>query len=353
MNAGGAPLLAVEGLRVTVGGPERDRALIDGVGFELRRGATLGLVGESGAGKTLIALALLGLTGPGTRVSGRALLDGEDLLALDADGRRAVRGRRIGMVFQDPLGALHPLRRVGTQVAEALRAHRLVPRERINVRAQELLERVGLADARRAYPSQLSGGMRQRVMLAMALANEPDLLIADEPTSALDVTLQAQVLALMAELQSELGMAVLLISHDLGVVAGTADEVAVMYAGRVVECAPARVLFAEPAHPYTWGLLGSLPAVHGPRPPRLATIPGAPPSPGNPPAGCRFHPRCAFVAERHRHVEPALGGDGLRAGHMAACLLAPDVRRRLWELLRDGATPEEARTTAGLSGPAS
>jgi len=193
MNAGGAPLLAVEGLRVTVGGPERDRALVDGVGFELRRGATLGLVGESGAGKTLIALALLGLTGPGTRVSGRALLDGEDLLALDADGRRAVRGRRIGMVFQDPLGALHPLRRVGTQVAEALRAHRLVPRERINVRAQELLERVGLADARRAYPSQLSGGMRQRVMLAMALANEPDLLIADEPTSALDVTLQAQV----------------------------------------------------------------------------------------------------------------------------------------------------------------
>ena len=331
MNAGGAPLLAVEGLRVTVGGPERDRALVDGVGFELRRGATLGLVGESGAGKTLIALALLGLTGPGTRVSGRALLDGEDLLALDADGRRAVRGRRIGMVFQDPLGALHPLRRVGTQVAEALRAHRLVPRERINVRAQELLERVGLADARRAYPSQLSGGMRQRVMLAMALANEPDLLIADEPTSALDVSVQASVLNLLADLQRDIGFACLFITHDLSAVEYLADTIAVMYLGQLVEQGSRERVFARPAHPYTQALLAAAPIADPPRQRvRKPVLLGDDlPSAMDPPPGCRFNTRCPLAVERCRTEVPAFTpiGDGNAACHFVhPDGTGPDIR---------------------------
>jgi peptide/nickel transport system ATP-binding protein len=332
------PALRVEDLRVAFDLRDGRLQAVDGVSFAVARGRTLGIVGESGSGKTVAAMTAMGLLGgPRVRVSGRVLLAGEDLLAAAPERLRALRGAAIAMVFQDPLSALHPLLRVGAQIAEAVRAHGgrdRISRDAARARAIELLEQVAIPDARRrvdAYPHELSGGMRQRAMIAMALANEPRVLIADEPTTALDVTVQAQILALLRRLRDELGMAMVLITHDLGVVAETADEVAVMYAGRIVEQAPAGELFAAPQHPYTWGLLRSMPRLEAEADMELVPIPGRPPSLIHPPSGCRFHPRCPYARERHRSVDPPLVALAGAPEHRVACLLSEAERRAIWK----------------------
>ncbi len=340
------PLLRVEDLRVEF--PSEDGVVhaVDGISYEVHGGRTLGIVGESGSGKTVSSLTTLGLTRrQGARISGRILFEGQDLVTLPEERLRAIRGNDIAMIFQDPLSSLHPLYRVGRQLIEAVRAHRDVSRAQARERAVELLGLVGIPDpARRVdeFPHEFSGGMRQRAMIAMALANEPKLLIADEPTTALDVTVQAQILALMERLQRELGMAIVIITHDLGVVAEMADEIAVMYAGRIVETTTAARLFAAPEHPYTWGLLKSIPTLSGPREEDLVPIPGAPPSLISRPSGCRFHPRCPYVQPKHTRVDPPLEPLADEPGHSVACLLESSVRRDLWQQLRAGRTPEQA-----------
>ena len=329
------PLLRVEDLRVSYETEDGKVQAVDGITYELGRGRTLGIVGESGSGKTVAALSVLGLTrAEGASVSGRVELAGwGDLLALDERELRKVRGNEVAMVFQDPLSSLHPLYRVGAQIVEAIRAHRDVPKSAARAQAIELLELVGIPDPNKrvdAYPHELSGGQRQRVMIAMALCNDPKLLIADEPTTALDVTVQAQILGLLARLQRERGMAIVLVTHDLGVVADMADEIAVMYAGQIVESAPAERVFSAPEHPYTWGLLRSIPTLDGPREELLEPIPGSPPSPLAPPPGCRFHPRCPYAEPEHARTEPVLTPTPGQPDHRVACLLEPDVRRRLW-----------------------
>jgi peptide/nickel transport system ATP-binding protein len=347
------PLLRVEDLRVEFDTEDGVVRAVDGISYEVRRGCTLGIVGESGSGKTVASLSTLGLTRhQGARVSGRILLEGRDLVGMTDEQLRAVRGNEIAMVFQDPLSALHPLYRVGAQLVEAVRAHQDVSSARAHERAVELLGLVGIPDPAgraRAYPHEFSGGMRQRVMIAMALANEPKLLIADEPTTALDVTVQAQILALMERLQRELDMGMVIITHDLGVVAEMADDIAVMYAGRIVETASASLLFSAPEHPYTWGLLRSIPTLHGPREERLVPIPGSPPSLVRPPSGCRFHPRCPYAQPEHSRVDPHLEPVPGREGHGVACLLEPDTRRALWDGLSAGRTPEQAMVEVGLA----
>jgi peptide/nickel transport system ATP-binding protein len=349
------PLLCVEDLRVEF--PTADGVVhaVDGVSFQVGRGRKLGIVGESGSGKTVAALTVLGLTrAQGARVSGRILFEGRDLTALPESQLRAIRGNEIAMVFQDPLSSLHPLYRVGAQLVEAMRAHRDIPKARARTRAIELLGLVGIpAPARRVddYPHELSGGMRQRAMIAMALAGDPALLIADEPTTALDVTVQAQILALLERLQRELGMAIVLITHDLGVVAEMADDVAVMYAGRIVESAPVEALFAGPEHPYTWGLLKSIPTLSGPRARDLVPIPGSPPSLIDRPSGCHFHPRCPYAQPEHARIDPVLEPVPGSPARRVACLLEPDTRWRLWAQLRAGRTPAQARAAVGLPAP--
>jgi len=300
---------------------------VDGVSFSLAAGETLALVGESGSGKSVTALSLLGLVTPpeGRITGGEVLLRGRDLLALPQSALRSVRGREIALVFQEPMTALNPVLTCGDQVAEVLQAHEGTPRREALARATELLRHVGLAapeERVKDYPHQLSGGMRQRVMIAMALACRPAVLVADEPTTALDVTIQAQVLALLADLQRELGMAVLLITHDLGVVAEAADRVAVMYAGQVVEEAGVAELFARPRHPYTAGLLASRPRLGQSRE-RLRAIPGQVPDPAAFPAGCRFHPRCPISVERCRRENPELIAAG--PTHAVRCWRADEV----------------------------
>ncbi len=328
------PLLRVEDLRVHFDTPDGTVRAVDGISYELGRGRLLGIVGESGSGKSVSSLAIMGLLDRGrAEVAGRVLFGGRDLLALGEDGMRAVRGNEIAMIFQDPLSALHPYHRVGAQLVEAIRAHREVPRAAARARTLELLELVGIPEARRridSYPHELSGGMRQRAMIAMALANEPALLIADEPTTALDVTVQAQILELIARLKDDLGMAVVIITHDLGVVAEMADEIAVMYAGRIVERAPAARIFAAPEHPYTWGLLRSIPRLDTPRGEELVPIPGSPPSLLGLPRGCSFAPRCPHAQPEHFEVDPLLEALPDVPGHAVACLLTPAERRRLW-----------------------
>jgi peptide/nickel transport system ATP-binding protein len=324
----------VNGLTVdfpTVGGEVR---AVDGLSFTLDRGRTLGLVGESGSGKSATALAVMGLLRPDTnpasraRVTGEVRLDGEELIGADAARVRSLRGKAMTMVFQDPLSALHPYFSVGDQIAEAYRVHNAGSRRAARERAAELLGRVGIPLPRkraRDYPHQFSGGMRQRVMIAMALANNPDLLIADEPTTALDVTVQAQILELIADVQQEFGSAVLLITHDLGVIAGTADDVVVMYAGRAMEAGTVDEAFAAPRHPYTWGLLGSTPRLDKTPNRRLTPIPGSPPNLLEPAAGCAFAPRCAHSAQ--------VGGDRCareRPAGLPACHLTAGQRAALW-----------------------
>ena len=324
------PLLEINNLVTAFHTPAGRVPAVDGVSLSIERGKTLGLVGESGCGKSVTAMSILRLVAaPGVIESGEILLrdargNAVNLVTLPEPRLREVRGGRIGMIFQEPMTSLNPVFTIGDQIAEAVLLHRDVSRAEARARALEMLELVRMADPVRRldeYPHQLSGGMRQRVVIAMALACEPDLIIADEPTTALDVTIQAQILDLLADLRQRLGTAILLITHDLGVVAETCDDVAVMYAGRIVEKAPAAELFARPRHPYTIGLLAARPerGGRGERAAgRLRTIPGMVPAPQHFPAGCRFHPRCAFA----RLPECAGGMPELReveAGHFVRC----------------------------------
>jgi peptide/nickel transport system ATP-binding protein len=345
-------LLEVRDLRAGFAGDDGVARAVDGVSFSVAAGGALGIVGESGCGKSVTAMSVMGLLRDvaHAQVSGEVLFEGRDMLGIPADELRALRGDRIAMVFQDPLSSLHPLKRVGAQVVEAITAHRGGSRSAARSRTAELFGLVGIPEPGRrldSYPHELSGGMRQRVMIAMALANEPALLIADEPTTALDVTVQAQVLELLARLRAELGMALVLITHDVGVVAQVVDEVAVMYAGRIVEHASTRTLFAAPQHPYTWGLLGSIPRLDRPRGTDLVAIEGRPPSPAARPPGCAFSPRCAYARESHTRVDPSLEPAG-DAGHEVACLLPVATRRALWAALSAGADPPAARRVAGV-----
>jgi oligopeptide/dipeptide ABC transporter ATP-binding protein len=305
-----APVLSIRDLAVEFATDDGVLRAVDGVSLDLPRGKTLGLVGESGSGKSATALAVLRLhPTPPTRIpSGAIQYDQHDLLTLPEADLRALRGDRIAMIFQDPMTSLNPVHAVGEQVSEALRAHRRISRRAARDRAIELFARVGIpepAERARAYPHQLSGGMRQRVMIAMALVCDPEVLIADEPTTALDVTIQAQILELLARLQRESGMSVLLITHDLGVVAEVCEEVAVMYAGQIVEQTTTAELFRAPRHPYTAGLLASIPRL-GAHTERLREISGIVPDLRHPPSGCRFHDRCPRVRDRCRAEAPAL-----------------------------------------------
>jgi peptide/nickel transport system ATP-binding protein len=328
---------------------------VDGVSFSVDTGRSLGIVGESGSGKSVSNLTVLGLTRAGNATfSGEVLFEGRDLLSMSEDELRRVRGEEIAMIFQDPLSSLHPFYRVGDQLVEAVRAHHKVSKASARDRAIEMLQLVGIPEPRTrvdSYPHEFSGGMRQRAMIAMALINEPKLLIADEPTTALDVTVQAQILELIERLQSETGTAVIMITHDLGVVAEVTDDIAVMYAGRVVERAPTRELFAAPQHPYTWGLLRSIPRLDAPRDEELIPIEGRPPSLITRPSGCAFHPRCPFVREAHTRIDPQLEPVRGKADHDVACLLAAETRAELWERLRAGELPERARAAVPMGDP--
>jgi len=314
-------LLSVRDLHVTFRTEDGLVPAVRGVSFDIEAGQTLGIVGESGSGKTVCTQTLLGLT-RGAQVTGQALFDGHDLLAMRPGELRAVRGARISAIFQDPLSSLHPLYRVGWQIVEMIRAHRHVTRKAARLRAIELLSMVGIPQAENRiddYPHQFSGGMRQRVMIAMALALDPELIIADEPTTALDATVQAQILDLLGRLRDELGTALILITHDLGVVAEIADEVLVMYAGKIVEMADRRTAYYEPHHPYTKGLLESIPGAAGTHG-KLRPIPGQPPSLIALPSGCAFHPRCRYVMDKCVTELPELRDIGTPA-HRSACWL--------------------------------
>lgn len=318
----GAPVFEVRDLRVRFPTRDGDVHAVNGVSLAVGPGETLGVVGESGSGKSVTFMTAMGLIDSrSARVSGEVLFRGRDLLAATPRELREVRGRGIAMVFQDPMTALHPMFRIGDQIAETIRAHRKVGRHEAGRLAVEALTRVGIpAPEQRArqYAHELSGGMRQRAMIAMALCLDPEVLIADEPTTALDVTVQAQILDLLAGIQERSGLAVVLITHDLGVVADVATRTMVMYAGRAVEVGGREQVFAEPRHPYTWGLLDSMPRAGAPG--RLVPIPGSPPSLVHPPPGCAFAPRCAHRMERCVASEPALV-DAVGDGHLDACHL--------------------------------
>jgi oligopeptide transport system ATP-binding protein len=317
------PLLEVKDLSVEFRTERGAVRAVDGVGFELGERETLAIVGESGSGKSVTALSVLRLVpSPPGRVSGAVLFEGRDLTRLDDAAIRAIRGDRIAMIFQEPMSSLNPALTVGRQVGEPLHLHRRHSWRAALAKAGELLSAVAVPDAARRlafHPHQFSGGMRQRAMIAMALACRPKLLIADEPTTALDVTVQAQILALLKQLTQEAGSALILITHDLGVVARYADRVAVMYAGRIVESAPARELYARPRHPYTRGLMESIPRLDDAAGKRLVPIPGQPPDLAGLPPGCAFAPRCKFAMARCRSERPALAPVGER--HLKACFL--------------------------------
>jgi oligopeptide/dipeptide ABC transporter ATP-binding protein len=321
-------LLDVRGLRThfhTSGGVIR---AVDGVSWDVRKGETVALVGESGCGKSVSALSVMRLVSrPAGRIeAGEILFKGRNLLALSEEEMRQVRGREIGMIFQEPMTSLNPVLTVGRQLTEPLEVHLNMNRAESQARAVELLSLVGIPDGARRlrqFPHQFSGGMRQRIMIAMALACNPALILADEPTTALDVTIQAQILELMKSLSRRLGVAILMITHNLGVVARYADRVNVMYAGKIVERATARELYANPRHPYTLGLLRSVPRLDEPRRAKLQPISGQPPDLSRLPAGCSFAPRCAYVIERCRHETPPL--DPVTPDHVSACWLARDL----------------------------
>ena len=325
------PLLEVKDLKTYFSTDDGVVKAVDGVSFSIEKGQTLGIVGESGSGKSVTCLTIMGLNSKRNTISmGEALFNGEDLLTASAARLRQIRGNDIAMIFQDPMTSLNPVHTIGKQLVEAVLLHQDVSHSQARARALELLKAVGIPRAERRiddHPHQFSGGMRQRVMIAMALINDPDLLIADEPTTALDVTTQAQILKLIDKMQEEFGSAVIMITHDLGVVAETADDVVVMYAAKVAEHAPVDDLFNRPSHPYTWGLLGSLPRI-GVDVDRLTQIPGSPPSLLNPPAGCRFHPRCEFVMPVCRTTQPELRPLPGHPGHLDACHLDDATKER-------------------------
>lgn len=335
MSATDRALLEVRDLEVSFGTEEGVVRAVDRVGFDLAPGEVLAVVGESGSGKSVTALTLMGLTrGPNASIAGTARFEGTELIAAGEEELRRIRGNRISMVFQDPMGSLDPVYRVADQIVEQIRAHRDVPAAGAHARAVELLGAVGMPDpAARAesYPHELSGGMRQRAMIAMALSLEPALLIADEPTTALDVTIQAQIIELLRELNERRGLAIVLITHDIGVVAEIADRVAVMYAGRIVEQGTLDEVFYDPQHPYTWGLLGSLTRIDRPRPARLPQIPGMPPSLLAPPRGCHFRPRCPHAFDRCEEAPGLLARLADAPGHLDRCWLSPQEKRRLRE----------------------
>jgi oligopeptide/dipeptide ABC transporter ATP-binding protein len=323
-------LLEVEDLHVSFRTADGIVQAVRGVSFGVDQGQTLGIVGESGSGKSVATQTIMGLT-RGAKVSGRALFEGNDLLTMKPEDMRQVRGAKIGMIFQDPLSSLHPFYKVGWQIVEMIRLHdHVITKQRAKQRAIELLKLVGIPQADRRvddYPHQFSGGMRQRAMIAMAMALNPALLIADEPTTALDVTVQAQVLQVMKRLQEEFDTAIVLITHDLGVVADVADNVIVMYGGTVMEQADRMTIFASYHNPYTEGLLLSLPA-HGGGRERLRPIPGQPPSPITLPPGCPFSPRCPYVMDRCRSEVPLLGPISDEPGHLSACWLPHEEAAR-------------------------
>jgi peptide/nickel transport system ATP-binding protein len=307
---------------------------VDGVSFTLERGRTLGIVGESGSGKSVTSMGIMGLHhGTNAKISGQIWLDGEELVGADPARVRALRGSKMAMIFQDPLSALHPYFSVGAQIIEAYLIHNQVSKREARAHAIEMLDRVGIPQAASRvddYPHQFSGGMRQRAMIAMALVNDPELLIADEPTTALDVTVQAQILDLISDLQAEYGSAVIIITHDLGVVAELSDDIMVMYAGKAAEYGSAEDIFGRAAHPYTWGLLDSMPRLDEERTDRLKPIRGTPPSLINVPDGCAFHPRCAYADRtggRSQTTVPLL--HELEPGHLVACHLTADQRREI------------------------
>jgi peptide/nickel transport system ATP-binding protein len=309
---------------------------VDGLSFSVDRGRTLGIVGESGSGKSVTSLSIMGLHAQGTaKISGQVVLNGDNLVGASAEHIRKLRGKNMAMIFQDPLSAMHPYYTVGHQIIEAYRVHNKVSKQVARKHAIEMLNRVGIPQAKSRvddYPHQFSGGMRQRAMIAMALSCDPELLIADEPTTALDVTVQAQILDLIRDLQQEFNSAVIIITHDLGVVAELADDILVMYAGRSVEYASADEIFTAPRHPYTWGLLGSMPRLDRERTERLKPIQGAPPSLINVPNGCPFHPRCTYAdltAGASQTQLPELLEISPR--HFLACHLSEQDRQRVWE----------------------
>jgi peptide/nickel transport system ATP-binding protein len=327
-----APLVEIAGLTVDFEKDGQGSRAVDGVDLSIAPGEALGIVGESGSGKSVTWLAALGLLPTRARVGGSVRLEGQELLGAPARQLEGVRGKRIAMIFQDPSSCLNPVHRIGWQLVEALTLHRGLDGAAADAEALRLLDQVGIADAKRRlgdHPHQLSGGLNQRVMIAMALAGEPDLLVADEPTTALDATIQAQILVLLAGIRRDTGMALVLISHDLGVVAENVNRVAVMYAGRLVEEAMGADLFGAARHPYTQGLLAALPTLTGPRR-RLAAIPGTVPEPGKAPAGCSFAPRCPLAEPRCAITPPPRRHVGLR--HHAACHLHVEAGFSAWNL---------------------
>jgi oligopeptide/dipeptide ABC transporter ATP-binding protein len=325
-------LLDVQDLKVQFATEDGIVRAVDGVSFKLERGKVLGIVGESGSGKSVTALTLMGLTRDiNTRYEGQVNYKGQNLLALSEAEMEDFRGNEMGMIFQDPMTSLNPVYSVGAQICEAITTHERADKRGARRRAVELLRQVGIPnpDARvDDYPHQFSGGMRQRAMIAMALSCNPDVLIADEPTTALDVTIQAQIIELIGRLKGDFNSAVILITHDLGVVADIADEIIVMYAGRVVEKAPKRELFYDPQHPYTWGLLGSIPRLDRPRPEKLHSIKGSPPSLINLPRGCKFRPRCPHAFDKCME-EPPLENRVETPGHLDRCWLTVEEKRSL------------------------
>jgi peptide/nickel transport system ATP-binding protein len=333
-NRGGA-FLEVRDLRVHFPTDDGLVKSVDGLSFQLERGKTLGIVGESGSGKSVTSLSIMGLHKPGTvNVSGQVLLEGDDLVGAGANHVRRLRGKNMAMIFQDPLSAMHPFYTVGNQIIEAYQIHNDVSKQVARKHAIDMLDRVGIPQPGSrvdSYPHQFSGGMRQRAMIAMALSCNPALLIADEPTTALDVTVQAQILDLIRDLQQEFNSAVIIITHDLGVVAELADDILVMYAGRSVEYGKARDVFRTPQHPYTWGLLRSMPRLDREPTERLLPIRGVPPSLINVPSGCPFHPRCEFAnltdgkSDTERPPFRQTGG-----GHYIACHLSAEDRELIW-----------------------
>jgi len=324
-------ILKVDDLKVSFATEDGVVQAVGGVSFELRAGEVLAIVGESGSGKSVTSQTITGLTrAPNARITGSVTYRGRELNGLDDDQLRDVRGEQIAMVFQDPMSSLNPVYRVGDQITEMIRAHRDVSKHEAAARAVELLRSVGIPNPERRvrhYPHEFSGGMRQRVMIAMALALEPDVLIADEPTTALDVTVQAQILRLIDQLNRDRDLAVILITHDLGVVAEVADRVVVMYAGQIVEDATLDEIFYDPQHPYTWGLLGSLMRLDQSRSARLAQIPGQPPSLLAPPAGCRFAPRCAHAFDKCDELPPLEAR--VSGNHLDRCWLDPEEKKSL------------------------
>jgi oligopeptide/dipeptide ABC transporter ATP-binding protein len=340
-----APLLEVDDLGVNFATEDGIVRAVDGVSFAVERGKVLGIVGESGSGKSVTAMTIMGLTrGINAEFRGSVNYDGRDLLELSDTEMQNYRGNEIGMIFQDPMTSLNPVYRIGEQIAEAIKTHEPVDTKTAQKRAVELLRQVGIPNPESRvddFPHQFSGGMRQRAMIAMALSCNPAVLIADEPTTALDVTIQAQIIELIGKLKNDFNSAVIMITHDLGVVADIADEIIVMYAGRVVERATKRQLFYDPQMPYTWGLLGSIPRLDRPRPKRLHTIEGSPPSLINAPPGCRFRPRCPHAFEKCVE-EPALENRVEEPGHLDRCWLDVDYKRSVRGATISGGETEAA-----------